>query len=83
MGIVSGITVFVITWWVVLIAVLPFGVRPPDEPGEGHAPSAPEKPMLGKKFLWTTLITIVIWTAIFVAVESDIYSFRDAPAPWE
>lgn len=76
MGIVSGITVFIITWWVVLFAVLPWGVRPPETPGEGHAPSAPEKPMLLKKFLWTTGITTVLWIAIYLAIDAEIYSFR-------
>jgi len=83
MGWVSGITVFVITWWVVLFTMLPIGVRPPEKPGDGHAPSAPEKPMLAKKFLWTTMITIVIWGAIYWAVTSDIYSFRDGPIPFQ
>ncbi|MCR9254892.1 MAG: DUF1467 family protein [Alphaproteobacteria bacterium] len=83
MGWVSGIAVFVIVWWVVLFTMLPIGVRPPENPEEGHATSAPERPMLGKKFLWTTLISTVIWAGIYWAVTSDIYSFRDAPTPWE
>jgi len=84
MGFVSGIVVFLITWWVVLFAVLPWGVRSLHEDEahageieEGNAPSAPTRPRLLTKFLATTAITAVIWLAIFVVIESDLISFRD------
>lgn len=77
MGIVSGIVVFVIVWWTVLFAVLPWGVTVAEEPETGHAPSAPTQPRLGKKFLVTTVITAVIWLIVFAVVESDLLSIRD------
>ena len=67
----TAILVFVIVWWVVIFTVLPWGARPPDRPGPGHAPSAPERPMMLRKLLITTAITLVIWGAIFAVVESD------------
>jgi predicted secreted protein len=75
-SIVSGIIVFIIIWWVVLFGVLPLGVRVPDNPGQGHASSAPERPQLLRKALITTAITIVIWLAVFALIESDLISFR-------
>ena len=77
MGVVSGIVVFVIVWWTVLFAVLPWGNRPPAEPETGHAPSAPSNPRLLRKFAATTLITLILWLAIFAAIESGLVSFRD------
>jgi len=72
----SGILVFVMIWWCVLLAVLPWGVRPPDEPEPGHAPSAPEKPMLWRKAAITTAITVVLWGIAFVGIEQSWISFR-------
>lgn len=81
MGVAGGLVVFFITWWTVLFAVLPFGVRRHDELGEDAPPgteeAAPARPMIVKKFLWTTAITAVIWVIVFVAIESNIFSFRD------
>ena len=77
MGIVSGIVVFLIIWWTVLFAVLPWGVTVAEEPETGHAPSAPSRPRLGLKFLITTLIAAVIWLIVFGLVESDLLSIRE------
>ncbi len=77
MGIVSGIVVYFITWWTVLFAVLPWGVKPPDNPEPGHAPSAPAQPRLLKKFMITTIVSAVIWLVIYGVVESGLISFRD------
>ena len=80
MGIVSGIVVYLITWWVVLFAILPWGVRTPDTPDPGHAPSAPVKPRLRVKFAVTSLVAAVIWVGIFALVQSDLISFRRTAA---
>ena len=77
MGWVSGIAVYVITWWVVLFAVLPWGATPPDRPEEGMADSAPARPRMLMKVAVTTVIAAVVWLAIYGVVVSDIISFRD------
>ena len=76
MGPVTGILVYVILWWLTLMAVLPFGVRPPERPEPGHAPSAPAKPHLKLKFAATTLIAAVFWGVIYLIVISDLLTFR-------
>jgi predicted secreted protein len=73
----TGILVFVIVWWMVLFTVLPWGNRPPEEIGEGHADSAPEKPRLWIKALVTTLIAGVIWAAIYWVIASGMFTFRE------
>ncbi len=74
----TGALVYVMIWWVVIFAVLPWGVRVPDEPGPGHATSAPETPMIGRKLLVTTAISTVLWVIAYLIIESDWISFRPA-----
>ncbi len=76
MGIAGGIVVFVILWWVVLFAVLPWRAHPADHPGAGHAESAPEKPRIALKFIVTTVITIVLWIVFYMVAQSGLVSFR-------
>lgn len=64
MTLVSGTMVFFVLWWVALFAILPFGVRTDENPPKGFADSAPQNPHLRKKFLMTTLLTILIWGII-------------------
>lgn len=63
-----SIAVFLTIWWVVLFAVLPFGVRSVHEDGAvqpGHDPGAPVAPLLLKKALWTTVISAIIFAGVY------------------
>ena len=73
----TGILVFVMIWWVVLFAVLPWGIRVPDEQEVGHASSAPSRPHLGRKALITTAIAVALWLVAYYLIESDLISFRN------
>ena len=77
MTLATGIAVYVVVWWIVLFAVLPWGVRPPETLVPGQAESAPENPRLLLKAAVTTGIAGVIWAAIYLVVRSDLISFRD------
>ena len=64
MSVSSQIAIYFIVWWVVLFAVLPFGVRSQMENGEeiaGTDPGAPSAARMGRKLLWTTAISAVIF----------------------
>lgn len=61
MTLVSGIVVFSIIWWTVLFVVLPFGVKTTTTPERGHADSAPVQARIGRKFLVTTVISIILF----------------------
>jgi predicted secreted protein len=76
MSVVTGIAAYFVIWWIVLFAVLPWGVKIPDNPEPGHATSAPERPQLGRKALWTTAISAVIWLGFFLVNYYDLISFR-------
>jgi predicted secreted protein len=76
LGWIAGIFTYVIIWWAVLFAVLPWGVRRPDSPEPGHDPGAPERPMLLKKAIATSLISVVVWLAVYFLVTTDYVRFR-------
>lgn len=77
MGWVTGISVYVVVWWVVLFAVLPWGVRTPDAPEPGMADSAPVRPRILLKFAVTSLVAGIVWLGIYGLVVSDLISFRE------
>ena len=69
MPIPLAIVVYFTMWWVVLFAVLPFGVKSQHEAGVTNLPSgadagAPVAPMLLRKALWTTVISAVLFAAL-------------------
>lgn len=77
-NIITGSAVFIVIWWLILFLTLPFGVRPPeaDEMEPGQEPGAPVKPMMWRKVVITTLITIVVWVALYLLGESGWINFR-------
>lgn len=73
----TAFVVFVLIWWVVLFAVLPWGIRPVDVPiDSGGWQGAPERPMLGRKLAATTAISAVLWLGTMAVIRSDWLSFR-------
>lgn len=66
----SAFAIYFVVWWVTLFAVLPFGVHSQQESGEvsmGTDPGAPVLARMGRKLLWTTLISSVIFGCGFFA----------------
>ena len=67
----GGLALYFVIWWILLFAVLPFGVRSQTESGEvvrGSEPGAPALPALREKAIWTTLVAsvvLVIVAAVF------------------
>lgn len=75
---VEGVVVYVLVWWVVVFAVLPWGVRAPNEFVPGQARGAPARPRLWLKAGITTVAAAVIWLIIWGIIWSDLISFRGA-----
>ncbi|MBM3534345.1 MAG: DUF1467 family protein [Alphaproteobacteria bacterium] len=71
MGWATGVMVYIVLWWLAWFAVLPIGVRVPDEVPTGHATSAPENPRLLWKAGLTTAIAAVLWLIVFWLVVYD------------
>lgn len=82
MDLVSGIVVYVILWWWILFMVLPVGVRREEDVQTGNDAGAPQKPMLVRKLIATTLIAAVVWIAVDQFIRADIISFREMVKDW-
>ena len=73
----TGLAVYFTIWWVVLFAVLPWGVRRDEAGPTGAEKGAPANPRLWLKAGVTTLVSAVIWLVIYALIESDFLTFRD------
>ena len=70
----TAAAIYFILWWVVLFAVLPWGVRSQAESGDvvpGTDPGAPAIPHLRTKLIWTTVVSALLFVAV-----ATIYSYR-------
>ena len=78
MGWFTACVLYVLIWWTVLFAVLPFWTRPVSDAdaADGGWRGAPERPMLGRKLVATTLVAAVIWAGGVALIESPYLSFR-------
>jgi predicted secreted protein len=64
MSVPGAIALYFVVWWVLLFAVLPFGVRSQAEDGAvvaGTEPGAPSAPLLVEKAIWTTIVADVVF----------------------
>jgi predicted secreted protein len=73
---VIGIATYVVIWWIVIFAVLPFGVRPADEGEIGHDAGAPANPRLGLKAAITSVVAGILWLLVHWAVTTGLIDFR-------
>jgi len=77
MSLPTAIAIYFIIWWIVLFAVLPFGVRSQQESGavtRGTDPGAPTIPKLRSKLIWTTIVAAIVF-----AIWQVAYSYRLIP----
>ena len=69
MSLLSSAAIFFVIWWVVLFAVLPFGVRSQHEMNDvtlGTEHGAPHEPYILRKILATTVIAGIIFGAFYL-----------------
>jgi len=85
MPVTTAAAIFFLIWWVVLFAVLPWGVRSQHEEGEiaeGTDPGAPAVPNLRRKLLWTTLVSVVVFAACYVVYVDRLVTLDGLLAPF-
>ena len=69
----TGFAIYFVMWWIVLFVTLPFGVRSQQEDGgvvPGSDPGAPVASQMGRKLIWTTAISAVIFAAAMLAYNA-------------
>jgi len=72
MPVATALAIFFLIWWVVLFAVLPWGVRSQHEGNDiapGTDPGAPSKARIGWKLVWTTVVAAAIYAVCFIVYE--------------
>jgi predicted secreted protein len=83
MSVTTAIAIYFIIWWVVLFAVLPFGVRSQHESGTvapGTDPGAPVVPQLARKLIWTTIVASVVFALCFLIYKYRLVALDDLAA---
>ena len=69
--------IYFVLWWIVLFLTLPFGVRSQHEDGVGEPgtdPGAPIRTLMGRKLIWTTVISAVIFAVAWFAYNAGYFS---------
>ncbi|MEG6509627.1 DUF1467 family protein [Methyloligella sp. 2.7D] len=82
MTLAFGIAIYFVIWWIVLFAMLPFGVKPQGEEGEippGTTASAPTNPRFLPKIIATTVVATIVFGAVYFFVFSGRFSLDDIP----
>jgi predicted secreted protein len=83
MSLTTAFAIYFIIWWVVLFAVLPWGVRSQHENGTiipGSDPGAPAIPGLRRKLAWTTAIAAAVFAVWYVVYTYRLITLDDLAA---
>ncbi|MEW6596142.1 MAG: DUF1467 family protein [Pseudomonadota bacterium] len=83
MGLVWTLSIYFVTWWICLFAILPLGVRNHTEDGSapepGNDPGAPVNPNIKKKFLTTSWVAAIVTAAIWITYTFHLIRLPDLP----
>lgn len=75
MNLFTGIIVYIMIFWTVLFAVLPWGNKPADTVEGGNAGSAPANPRIKQKFIITAIVSAFLWVIIATLIHLNIIDF--------
>jgi predicted secreted protein len=84
MDLAMSVAIYIFIWWIVLFAVLPFGVRTQQEEGSvvpGTPESAPARPRLLRIFLINTAVASVIYGIVYVVIAYKLVTPETIPFP--
>jgi len=79
MSVATVIAIYFIIWWVVLFAILPWGVHSQHESGDvapGTDPGAPAVHLVWRKLLWTTVTAAVVLGIVTAVYKADLIPFE-------
>lgn len=69
--IAMAVAIYFVMWWIVLFAVLPFGVQSQEEGGAvspGTERGAPVAPLILRKAIWTTGISAALFVGLMLFI---------------
>ncbi|HLJ00212.1 MAG TPA: DUF1467 family protein [Bradyrhizobium sp.] len=75
----TGFAIYFVLWWIVLFLTLPFGIRSQHEDGGGSPgtdPGAPIASRMGRKLIWTTLLSVMIYAAGMAAYYAGLLNIE-------
>ncbi len=73
----TAFAIYFVLWWVTLFVTLPFGVRSQHEEdgaAPGTDPGAPIASQMGRKLIWTTVISAAIFAVAMLAYNAGYLS---------
>jgi predicted secreted protein len=71
----TAFAIYFVIWWITLFLTLPFGVRSQHEDGGGAPgtdPGAPVTTGMGRKLIWTTVISAAIYAVAVLAYNAGL-----------
>ena len=78
MSLTGSLIIYVLIWWIVFFALLQIDVnREKKQNIIGIDAGAPENPKIIKKFVYSTLITSIIFIVIFLLVKYEYLNIRN------
>jgi predicted secreted protein len=81
-GPITALSIYLVAWWVVFLAVLPFGSQSYHEAGiappEGCDPGAPVTLNMRKKVITTTWIAAVAFGIFWIVVQFNLITLPGA-----
>ena len=75
----TALAIYFVIWWITLFLTLPFGVRSQHEEGggvEGTDPGAPIVARMGRKLIWTTIISAIVYGIAMWAYSAGYLSIE-------
>ncbi|AMA58466.1 DUF1467 family protein [Bradyrhizobium sp. CCGE-LA001] len=75
----TWLAIYFVLWWVMLFVTLPFGVRSQHEDGVGAPGTDPGAPILtrmGRKLIWTTIISAIVFGIGLAAYHAGFLSIE-------
>lgn len=80
MGVVTGIVLYAVIWFMTLLIALQVRVTSQDEAGErvkGTHGSAPADAQMKKRVIWTSIVAAGIWAVIASIIIFQLISLED------
>jgi predicted secreted protein len=71
----TALAIYFVIWWITLFLTLPFGIRSQHEDGAsspGTDPGAPVTTGMGRKLIWTTAVSAVLFAVSMLAYNAGL-----------